>query len=44
MRTHHNLRSDGRPMGPADVGEVTKQVKMVAGTRIHLNLLIRSAA
>ena len=31
---HHNLRTaEGRPVGAADVAEVTKQVKMVAGTR-----------
>lgn len=31
-------------MGPADVGEVTKQVKVVAGTSTHLHLLFSSAA
>ena len=43
-RAHHNLPPDGRPMGPADVGEVAKQVKVVAGTGTHLDLLFRSAA
>lgn len=44
-RNHHNLRSvEGRPGGAADVSEVAKQVKMVAGTGNHLYLLFRSAA
>ena len=43
-RTHHNLRPDGQPIGPADVGEVAKQVKVVAGTSPDLHLLFRSAA
>ena len=30
-RTHHNLRSDGRPIRSADVGEIAKQIKMLAG-------------
>src|SRR5690606_34339826 len=38
-RAHHNLPPDGRPMGPADVGEVAKQAKVVAGARNRLNLL-----
>lgn len=42
-RTHHSLRSaDGRFVGPADVGEVAKHVKMVAGGRKYLNLLFHA--
>ncbi len=38
-RNHHNLRSvEGRPAGAADVAEITKQVKMVTGTRSYLKL------
>ena len=41
---HLNLRSDGRLMRRADVGEVAKQVKMVSGICGDLHLLFQSAA
>ena len=41
---HLSLRSDGRLMRRADVGEVAKQVKMVSGICGDLHLLFQSAA
>ena len=37
-RAHYNLPPDGRPMGPADVGEVAKLGKVVAGAGSDHNL------